>query len=251
MIQTSYVHEDPQDRWTFAELSPMHWFEFFDPETIIIGSGGVSQVTDKGDGGYHATQTTASLRPIIVPEGLNGHNIIRFNGTSQFLSHAFSSAAAKTVFMVIKRNNTGPATQSAYSTTGPNTRIVGGLASKISTGANMGNYYGAWRDAGFSCLNWVIAASTDDGAGNVAFHYNGLPGNSYSSQSYYQDSTNRRFLGGIPTLGEYCPCDLAAIVSVPGVLTADNLARGFGRLAHQLDMVDKLPGWHPYKNDWP
>ena len=77
--------------WTPALLRPALWLDAADLSTISTGTG-VSELRDKSGNGRHVTQGTGGTQPTLTPSGLNGRNVLSFNG-SQYLT---SPAAVST-----------------------------------------------------------------------------------------------------------------------------------------------------------
>ena len=77
--------------WTPALLRPALWLDAADLSTISTGTG-VSELRDKSGNGRHVTQGTGGTQPTPTQGGLNGRNVLSFNG-SQYLT---SPAAAST-----------------------------------------------------------------------------------------------------------------------------------------------------------
>ncbi len=69
----------------------------------VDGSGNIYQWDDRSGNGYHATQATTSDRPYYALAGLNGQNVIRFNGLNTYLQFPnIGSYSTLTFFIVFK-----------------------------------------------------------------------------------------------------------------------------------------------------
>jgi hypothetical protein len=77
--------------WTPALLRTALWLDAADLSTISTATG-VSELRDKSGNGRNVTQGTGGTQPTLTPNGLNGRNVLSFNG-SQYLT---SPAAAST-----------------------------------------------------------------------------------------------------------------------------------------------------------
>lgn len=105
--------------------------------TGIANGAAVPTWADASGGNRNATQATGTLQPLYIASGLNGKPVVRFNGSSQFmtlgdLSAAFPSAAS--FFAVVTYN--GTQNQCIYST------------SVFNSGTNVGDDF--WYYAGNS-----------------------------------------------------------------------------------------------------
>lgn len=58
------------------------WLDPADISTVTLNGSKVSQINDKSGGGFHASQSTASLQPTYVRSGRSGKNTIRFGDVS-------------------------------------------------------------------------------------------------------------------------------------------------------------------------
>ena len=74
----------------------------------ITGEGAMSKWSDQSGNGYDATQTTSAYRPTLVGNSLNGHPVVKFDGSNDYLSlsssvyTAMKAAGAGEVFIVVK-----------------------------------------------------------------------------------------------------------------------------------------------------
>lgn len=65
--------------------SKVLWLDGDDASTITESSGSVSQWSDKSGHGNHAVQAAGLDQPTYVTGAVNGRNIVRFDGLTQFL----------------------------------------------------------------------------------------------------------------------------------------------------------------------
>lgn len=72
-------------------LQPRLWLDASDLTTITESSGAVSEWRDKSGNGYAFTQSTSTLQPATGTTTLNGLNVIKFDGTDDWM---VSTAAA-------------------------------------------------------------------------------------------------------------------------------------------------------------
>lgn len=63
-----------------------------DVGVTVDGSGNVSSWADQSSGGNAASQVTAANRPALIANALNGRPVVRFNGSSNWLTVADNSA---------------------------------------------------------------------------------------------------------------------------------------------------------------
>lgn len=75
-------------------LSPTLWLDDTGQDTAIW--------TDLSGHGRHWTSATATERPAIIPDALNGRQVRRFDGTNDWMS--WPETAVRSVFVVYKKN---------------------------------------------------------------------------------------------------------------------------------------------------
>ena len=73
--------------WTPGQIRTALWLDAADLSTISTGTG-VSELRDKSGNGRHVTQGTGGTQPTLTPGGLNGRNVLSFNGSQWLTSPA-------------------------------------------------------------------------------------------------------------------------------------------------------------------
>ena len=88
--------------WTPALIAPALWLDADDASTITIATG-VSEWRDKSGNNRHASQPTSGLQPALTPAGLNGKNVVSWDGSGKILSGTMTkNFTAQSVFQVLK-----------------------------------------------------------------------------------------------------------------------------------------------------
>lgn len=77
--------------WTPADITTELWLDAADSATITIATG-VSQWDDKSGNGYNISQGDTTKQPALVSAAQNGQDIIRFNGTDEYLNNDTDTA---------------------------------------------------------------------------------------------------------------------------------------------------------------
>jgi hypothetical protein len=77
--------------WTPSQLTTALWLDAADAGTITTVSGAVSQWNDKSGNGRNAIQATAANRPALTSAGLNGLDVLTFDGINDSLLATLSS----------------------------------------------------------------------------------------------------------------------------------------------------------------
>jgi hypothetical protein len=90
------------------------WLDAADSSTLFDATVGGSLVTadgaavarwaDKSGNNRHATQGTTNSRPLLRTNVKNGRNVLRFDGSNDWLQGDFPSVSVYSAFAVIKRN---------------------------------------------------------------------------------------------------------------------------------------------------
>jgi hypothetical protein len=89
------------------------WLDAADVSTLFDATSGGSLVTadgsavarwqDKSGNGRHATQSTANARPVLKTSIKNSKNVLRFDGSNDWLQSNFTSVSQYSMFIVCKR----------------------------------------------------------------------------------------------------------------------------------------------------
>ena len=89
------------------------WLDASDSSTLYNATVGGSLVTtdgaavarwqDKSGNGRHATQATANARPLLKTGIKNGRNVLRFDGSNDWLQSNFTTVSQYSMFVVYKR----------------------------------------------------------------------------------------------------------------------------------------------------
>jgi hypothetical protein len=143
--------------WSPALLRTALWLDAADLSTISTGTG-VSELRDKSGNGRHFTQGTVGAQPTLTPRGLNGLNVLSYNG-SQWLTSVNTAATwnflhntnGQSVFAVWKAGNSSD----------PNA-IYTLLGNNAAGSANTG-YYVIYDDRVSSSRNDVLLSQVSRG----------------------------------------------------------------------------------------
>ncbi len=91
-----------------SQISNMHsWFDAADTSTITTLSNRVTSWKDKKNSNVSFVQNTASKRPTMTANAINGHSAVQFDGTDDVLTAEIQDAvnATLTLTFVVKLNN--------------------------------------------------------------------------------------------------------------------------------------------------
>ena len=226
--------------WTPAQISTALWLDAADSSTITTVGGAVSQWNDKSGNGRNATQATASNRPVLSANELNGLPVVRFTQSSyHFLSVTLNNF--QSTFIVYTDSST-----SAFTTP------LGCLFS------NGGPYHGNVTAGGIFTTDWThaqtlngenFANGTSIGNGTTYGRPTTATIFSFIATAAYTATNGLRFIGRDP--GGFTDRAIngivAEIVILSGAATTLNRQQVEGYLAHKWGLTANLPSDHPYK----
>lgn len=133
------------------------------PATVTITGSGVSSLTNSGAGaGGALTQGTDANRPPIISGNLNGFDVMRFDGSNDVISGAFTNNKPLTYYLVTKQTTWGAG----------RVLVDGNASGTIQTRQNTGSPQleandgsGApFQDGGLSLGTWGVVTFVHNGA---------------------------------------------------------------------------------------
>jgi hypothetical protein len=242
--------------WSPAQMRTALWLDADDVSTITVATG-VSEWRDKSGNGRNATQSTAANQPAYTIGGLNGRNILTFDGTNDHLLHSFNaSPAPHSVFVVARRTSGGGGSgyQLIFEAVGPNSAFGINLSAKAFSSNNWGTYINSWTDSGGSLLNnWAAIGiiSPNATSGTEIFDTNGKTTTVAYTARYPGDAFARQAIGADPAFGlvdGVLKGDIAEIVVVMSALSKYYRDLTIGYLAWKWGIVSSLAASHPFVN---
>jgi hypothetical protein len=268
---------DQRRAWTPALLRPALWLDAADLSTISTATG-VSQLRDKSGNGRDFTQGTGGAQPTPTPNGLNGRNVLSFNG-SQWLTSV--SPAATWNFLHNTNGSSVFAVWKAGNIADPNV-AYGLMGTNAATSANIGTYIAYDDRASAPRNNGVLAQVSGGGStsvsaasadnlmpantpvilSHIADPNNGTPANrsfvrvnktlsQINTQSTAPSASNASFALQIGALGNnVLPLVgyIAEIVVLASVASTQVRQQIEGHLAWKWGLRDALTAGHPFAN---
>jgi hypothetical protein len=173
--------------WTPAQLRTALWLDAADLSTISVTTG-ASTWRDKSGNQRHFTQGTGETQPTLTPNGLNGLNVLSFNG-SQWLTSA--NTAATWNFLHNSNGSSIFAVWKAGNSSDPNA-VYGLMGTNAATSANIGTYIAFDDRASAPRNNGVLAQVSGGGSTSVsaASADNLMPANTPVILSHIADPNN-------------------------------------------------------------
>jgi hypothetical protein len=189
--------------WTPAQLRTALWLDAADLSTISVATG-ASTWQDKSGNQRHFAQETGGTQPTLTPNGLNGQNVLSYNGSQWLTSvntEAFNflhNSNGSSIFAVWKAGNISD----------PNA-IYGLMGSNAATSANIGAYIAYDDRANVPRNNSLIVQASGGGSTSLgAASADGLmPANTPVILSHIADpgngtAVNRSFVRVNKTLSQ-------------------------------------------------
>jgi hypothetical protein len=263
--------------WTPASLGTFP-FLWYDPATAVTdaGAGACSRWDNQNVNGYYLEQSSPGDRPLIVPGGVNGLRLLRFDGTSQFMRTAgpspraiFQNASYGYIFVVFKRavstgggatrllmfngnNTTNGARFSLYcdnTTTGDKMQMIVRRLDADSAATLTGtvSVNSGWHMA-LAIMDWSVGDGFIyvDGTLDVSNTSLTTSGNTSNTAA-----TSNSSLAAGQAGGAYADIDCPELFAGAYLPTAGEIDRIFGYAAHRYGLTSLLPGGHPYKTTPP
>jgi hypothetical protein len=238
--------------WTPALLRPSVWLDAADVSTISISTG-VSEWRGKSGFGGLVSQGTSGNQPAYTVGGLNGLNVLTFDGTNDSLEN--TTYVLPTVYSVYAIGRSSVAGYSRLFTGG-----LTDIYAYIGTGPTTSDYatfFGngtAWNDVAVNtparsiastCIMGLVKANS---VGGAIPYVNGIAqdvknGTTTTVTGFIlgRAASNVQFWNGI----------VAEIIIQPALSTTGERQKFEGYLAHKWGLQNLLPAAHPFKNKPP
>lgn len=260
--------------WTPSNMVnyPQIWLDADTPD-MTVSSGVISTVVNRTSAQYNF-RATSSNRPTLITAGINGKNVIRFNGTSHalycgdFSKNMFNDLGVSWGFAVVKK--------SAIDSSAVLRRVFNGGTWSGSTVSTLGCGFSTKNNVVYSgrtitsdaAYTWETGFTFDTSWHMIFFAYSFVSGavTMWVDGQVYASTTSTLpkslssavGLSDPPCIGAYLAngvasqfmdMDLAAYVgSNSDIPRGDDLDRMFGWAAHLYGLTGLLPSGHPYKS---
>lgn len=238
--------------WTPSAITTALWLDASDSDTITIATG-VSQWDDKSGNSRNATQGTGANQPSVISAELNGLNVIRFDGSNDFLDFngSFLASTSYSILAVITRRTSSTTYWLGGSGTNTNQNLILGYSN--NTTAILAQY--------LNDLTGSVAGYTSPAADLFGYFLNTSTG-----RILYRNATVLNSDGATTSLtsfagsrlgnfsaggGTWYNGDIAEVVATTSVLSTDNRQKLEGYLAHKWGLTASLPSDHPFKSSAP
>lgn len=236
-----------QGLWTPAQTTNDLWVDFSDTSTITESLNLVSKVDDKSGNNNHLTQSVASSQPLTNTNTINGLNVIKFDGSNDYLSSPIGLGDTYTSYFLV---DTTASSRNAM------------WCEEALSGNSTKNYL--YSGPGGSITVEQFPPSGGDAVGNVAAGINLIEvlqtspgvGQIYANATQIQTlsevfSGTPRFqfsVGGRLNSNNWFDTDMCEINFRLAVRSLNDRQRMQGYLCWKWGIQSKLPVGHPYKD---
>jgi hypothetical protein len=256
-----------QTPWTPAQITTDLWLDAADAATITTVSGAVSQWNDKSGNGRNATQATATSRPAYTTAGLNGLNVITFDGSDDFMdvvTTLFRGIGNFQLHWVFARLGSGSGADgyrpevSSLSASGIDNGAFHYVKNANNLGASYPFYFSAspiWNNYDLSsgtayANNQASLLSFTAGASSWSVFRGGtLEGTAGRGGTVGNDNNGIRIAQQAVTLRTSNIYMAELVMTLSDSTVTRQLIEGY--LAHRWGLTGSLPAGHPYKTSPP
>lgn len=227
-------------------VAPRIWYDASDSSTITTATG-VSEWRDKSLFGRHATQSSGTSQPALISNELNGRNVIRFDGSNDFLDYdgnVLGQARHFVIAVVSRRSNKSANFWIGGNVTTQYRQLTLGWNTNTQYMYSMANYDLTYTVAGYTSPVWEIWGTFVDTAGKKII-LNGTQVTS-NNQTFVMTSNTSGYIGRYTS--NYYNGDIAEILVYRGFTDRPRIE---GYLAWKWGLQGLLPVGHAYKNAAP
>jgi hypothetical protein len=232
--------------WTPDDITTALWLDADDPASITLNGSTVSQWADKSGNDRHLAQSTPSCQPSMGTQ--NGRDTVSFDGTDDVLGSASRVLGDIYTIAWVAKNRVQSQTSWALGQ-----GSAGGTGRMYATLEYSDKLFihqvdnGAQVVSGTPAGGHKLYALTRSGASS-AIKIDGGPAINGSVDTDTVQNTSFT-VGG--ALGNYGAIDVCEVVVFLSVVSAGDIQRLEGYLAHKWGLADSLPAGHPYKSAAP
>ena len=249
--------------WTPILINKSLWLDAADIETIILNGNTVSQWNDKSGNGRHATQTTLANQPTYISQGLNGKDIIDWDGSND--SMVISGANSTTLSQELSQDNTysiafvlqadvfsnlpvllhvpESSFKFLFELNSPAGLYWGDTTTNFRTYSS-GTFASTSRATFFTCIKTGSGLGEAHAEGTLVSTFTGTLSNSPTISSNF-------ILGSYSSAQYNYNGKFAEIIISNYSWNTDERQNVEGYLAHKWGLTSNLPANHPYKNTAP
>jgi len=244
--------------WTPAQISTSLWLDAADASTITLNSTTVSQWNDKSGNDRNVLQANASLQPLYTLGGLNGLNIVNFDGADDVLNGIamlnFFNNVSYSAFVVGRARTIVTDDVNGYANEG----FYGDAGGFVAMYLRSSNLIGAYNWDGANKVatnaytpNTVVIGYSELSGGSIRIRTNG-GSETITASSATVTLAGTLQLGRNYNSNTYClDGEIAEVIFTNAALSTTNRQLIEGYLAWKWGLSANLPVDHPYKSTAP
>jgi hypothetical protein len=249
--------------WTPSQLTTALWLDAADAGTITTVSGAVSQWNDKSGNGRNAIQATAANRPALTSAGLNGLDVLTFDGINDSLlatlSSGLSSSFAFFAVAVPLRTNAIEGYISLQVASYSNYWAQIGLGGAGGAKLNFALFDGgqnpiAQQNTPTIGAPLMLMGVRNVTADTVSLRINGTQVSSVTDTTTVTPGYSEITIGGQTNqANRYANARIGEVIVIPSLPTTDAIQRieGYAAAPSRWGLQGSLPADHPYKSTPP
>ena len=240
--------------WSPAQTTTELWLDAADDSTITRSGDLVSEWRDKSDNDRHASQATSGSQPSWTFEGLNGKDVLTFDGTSEFLNLGtgldFVAGTSHSAFIVLADITNYSNIYGAANGSSGSSSLHVGFANANTYRMNYWSHdYGPSITANFESNGSILNYVWEVGSPKQILANGKSEGTGHNAQTIGTMAGGGR-IGNIVGQG-YIGGKIAEMVFLTGTVAQADRERMEGYLAHKWGLAGNLASSHPYKNQAP
>lgn len=189
-----------------------------------------------------AANATGAEQPTLQTNEINGHSIVRFDGTDDDLTITTHGLNKPCTIATVFKFTGAVATVRVFSSTNMMLTRSGSTNTTVLMSGGSSVQYGTAADTAYHIHVLQFA-----GAGNSTGSFDGT---ATSTAAGTGAPSANLVIGGSGT-SVWTAMDMACILGVNGLVSSENIARLEGYLAHRYGLAANLPGGHVYKSAAP
>jgi hypothetical protein len=234
--------------WTFAATTTALWLDAGDATTVTASGGLSSQWNDKSGNSGNVT-ATGTARPTYTTAGLNGRNIMTFNGVTNFMSNTSAAllrgVSGATIVALLRRsaNSTSEVNALAISSAAGNEGLYAGGRRIISDG------FQALGASPYSPSFIIAVAIFNYSAATLTLFENGTQtaNRAFSSPGITDNDAGGLIIGAnVLGTGAFLNGDIAELAIIPFSAGATLRQQCEGYIAHGWGRNGSLASGHPF-----
>lgn len=254
--------------WTLNDTTTDLWLDSNDDTTRTVVTG-LSNWTDKKGNGLAVVQAATGSQPAVIESTLNGLDVIRFNGSSHFLSGGdiLDTGTGSFALFVLGKISSFPADVAAFVAKALYGAITGGRYSIYQTPTTVASLIDLSNDGSvnknasynFSDTGYhLFCEVVDRAAGTVKLIIDGVTvaSQTFTPSSFNQNNTSRLLIGAYPNATDtgqqgYLNGDICEISLIKSLPSSDLIKKIEGYSLWRAGLQSQLPSGHPYASAAP